>query len=387
MGFDALVLGAGVYGLSIATELINRGLKVAIVARDLPEDLTSTGFASPWAGCNWQSFEEAGTPEAEWDAITFKKLSVVARDHPDLCKLIPFVVVSDDPNEPLPWFSSLVPNCRKVDATPDAPLPGGFPTSIHFDSYILHAPNYLQHLAKGLRDRGVPIIRRRLASLDEAYDLPETGSVDLIVNALALGNRSLIGVEDDKMYPAGGQTVLVKAPLVNTCVMSVDKVFDPAPGKSGPAPISEMAYIIPRPGPEGTVILGGTYNRDNHSVLPDLGTAERILKDCYALEPLLAGPNGKSWRDIEIVSHNVGLRPARQGGVRLEVEQREVGGPAVGTYSHLSPRSRAPRRRKVAVVHAYGPGGKGYQSSIGLAEKAADLVIGQLARVPQASKL
>ncbi|TXT08777.1 hypothetical protein VHUM_02905 [Vanrija humicola] len=233
-GFDALVLGAGVYGLSIATELTNRGLKVAVVARDLPEDLTSTGFASPWAGCNWQSFEEAATPEAEWDAITFKRLAVVARDHPDLCKLIPFVVVSDDPNEPLPWYSSLVPNCRKIDATPDAPLPGGFPTSIQFDSYILHAPNYLQHLAKGLRDRGVPIIRRRLASLDEAFDLPETGSVDLVVNALALGNRSLIGVEDDKMYPAGGQTVLVKAPLVNACVMSVDKVFDPAPGKTGP---------------------------------------------------------------------------------------------------------------------------------------------------------
>lgn len=38
-----------VYGLSIATELTNRGLKVAVVARDLPEDDFSTGFASPWA--------------------------------------------------------------------------------------------------------------------------------------------------------------------------------------------------------------------------------------------------------------------------------------------------------------------------------------------------
>lgn len=38
-----------VYGLTIATELADRGLKVAVVARDLPEDLTSVGFASPWA--------------------------------------------------------------------------------------------------------------------------------------------------------------------------------------------------------------------------------------------------------------------------------------------------------------------------------------------------
>jgi 2-polyprenyl-6-methoxyphenol hydroxylase-like FAD-dependent oxidoreductase len=38
-----------VYGLTIATDLANRGVRVAIVARDLPEDVTSTGFASPWA--------------------------------------------------------------------------------------------------------------------------------------------------------------------------------------------------------------------------------------------------------------------------------------------------------------------------------------------------
>jgi hypothetical protein len=38
-----------VIGLSIATELSNRGLKVAIVAKDLPEDIHSVGFASPWA--------------------------------------------------------------------------------------------------------------------------------------------------------------------------------------------------------------------------------------------------------------------------------------------------------------------------------------------------
>lgn len=76
MPYDALVLGAGgesfrrsghlprtrprhiprlrtpltsVYGLTIATELADRGVKVAVVARDLPEDLTSVGFASPWA--------------------------------------------------------------------------------------------------------------------------------------------------------------------------------------------------------------------------------------------------------------------------------------------------------------------------------------------------
>ncbi|TXT07599.1 uncharacterized protein COLE_04523 [Cutaneotrichosporon oleaginosum] len=369
--YDALVLGAGVYGLTIATELSNRGLKVAVVARDLPEDEYSTGFASPWAGCNWCTFEERGdTPAAEWDAITFKFLGRLAQEHPNLCRRIPFWDLWNA-KKATPWYKGLVFN---VHATPSKPLPGGFPHGVKYESYILHAPNYLKHLAAGLRARGVPLIRRRLASLDEAYDLPETGSVDLVVNALALGNKSLLGVEDDKMYPAQGQTVLVKAPLVNTCTMATGTV-----DKAGPA-----TYIIPRPGPEGHVVCGGTFNKNNYSTLPSLREAERILQACFALDPLLAGPGpGKTWRDIEVVAHNVGLRPAREGGVRLELEKRTVGGAGAA----LAPKSRATGARNVAVVHAYGPGGTGYQSSVGLAQKAADIVVGHLRAVPAASRL
>jgi glycine/D-amino acid oxidase-like deaminating enzyme len=38
-----------VLGLSTAIELVKRGVKVAIVGRELPQDLDSAGFASPWA--------------------------------------------------------------------------------------------------------------------------------------------------------------------------------------------------------------------------------------------------------------------------------------------------------------------------------------------------
>jgi hypothetical protein len=47
--YDVVILGAGVIGLSIALELENEGWKPAILARDLPDDTLSTGFASPWA--------------------------------------------------------------------------------------------------------------------------------------------------------------------------------------------------------------------------------------------------------------------------------------------------------------------------------------------------
>lgn len=46
---DAVIIGAGVTGLSIGLELVKRGYKIAIVAKDMPEDDQSPGFASPWA--------------------------------------------------------------------------------------------------------------------------------------------------------------------------------------------------------------------------------------------------------------------------------------------------------------------------------------------------
>jgi len=57
---DVVVVGAGgkhpewirlmlVIGLSAAIELRRKGLNVVIVAKDLPEDTESVGFASPWA--------------------------------------------------------------------------------------------------------------------------------------------------------------------------------------------------------------------------------------------------------------------------------------------------------------------------------------------------
>lgn len=69
------------------------------------------GFASPWAGCNWFSFAEGGTPAAEWDAITFGKLAKLAEDHHDICEKIPFCSVWDLPKsdaESEPWFKDLV---------------------------------------------------------------------------------------------------------------------------------------------------------------------------------------------------------------------------------------------------------------------------------------
>jgi hypothetical protein len=95
-----------------------------MVAKDLPEDTESVGFASPWAvslslhlllltdvqGCNWHSFEsDPSTRQAGWDRVTFKRLADLASQQPDLCKRIPFMNVwTDQARATQIWFQELV---------------------------------------------------------------------------------------------------------------------------------------------------------------------------------------------------------------------------------------------------------------------------------------
>lgn len=207
-----------------------------------------------------------------------------------------------------------------------------------FTSFTLNPPRLLAYLAAKVRAAGVPIVRRRVSSLDEAFSA--FGQVDLVINATGLGARTLIGVEDAAVHPVRGQTVLVRAPRVRTCYGVRDKNLPPG----------EACYIIPRPGSDGCVILGGTVLRDDYSTLVRPETAERILQKVHAICPELA--NGPSWRDIEVVSHNVGLRPARDGGLRLEIERRAL--PSSGIVP-----SAARQKRNIAVLHCYGIGPAG----------------------------
>ena len=116
-------------------------------------------------------------------------------------------------------------------------------------------------------------------------------------------------------------------------------------------------YIVPRPGTTGEVILGGTFIKHDYTTHPDPAIAKRILESAIKIEPLLApktaGRQG-SWEDIEILSHNAGLRPCRNGGPRIELEHRVLG------QAGLGPRvAGGLSGKKVGVVHVYGFGPAG----------------------------
>ncbi|RSH93947.1 hypothetical protein EHS25_006600 [Saitozyma podzolica] len=368
--YDAVVLGAGVLGLSSALELAEKGLRVVVVARDLPEDLTSTGFASPWAGANWSSF---ATSEAERrrDTITFRHFERLSKTMPDLVRPADSAYMwNEEGVYGEQWYQDLTPNYRFLKGDE---LPRGFKHGIGFHTFTLDAPRYLGYLASQVRSRGIPVIRYRVSSLDEAYSLPGIGAVDLVINATGLGARTLLGVEDSLVHPVRGQTVLVKAPHVRKNINHKDAHERP----------EEKCYIIPRPGPEGHVILGGVQQAGRWDTQPEPDTARRIIERALKACPELSTDG--TVEGVEIVSHNVGLRPSREGGIRLELEERVIGN---GTDGRLVPHgATGGRGRQVAVVHAYGIGPAGYQSSKGVGEEVADLAVGYVRRRAAKAKL
>jgi hypothetical protein len=110
----------------------------------------------------------------------------------------------------------------------------------------------------------------------------------------------------------------------------------------------EVSYCIPRAG-SGTTVLGGTRERGVWGGEVDGEATARILERCGWMAPeLLTGADG----GFEVVRVQCGLRPGREAGPRVEVE--EVG-----------------ERR---VVHSYGHAGFGFQASVACARKVVGLV-------------
>lgn len=100
----------------------------------------------------------------------------------------------------------------------------------------------------------------------------------------------------------------------------------------------------------GGTILGGCYQAGNWNASPDPDLAESIKKGCLAMYPKLR--QGKGVDELSVIRHGVGFRPLRPQGVRIEAE-------------HV---------KGVSVIHNYGHGGWGYQSSYGSAAVVALLV-------------
>jgi len=285
----AIVVGAGVIGLSCAVRLAEAGHRVDVVARDLPLETTSAVAAALWYPYRAYPVERV----TGWAEVSYAEFARVAESSPKAgVHLVAGTEVLRRPTAD-PWWRDAVPRLDRVTALPDGYLDGWT-----FVTPVIEMPVYLLWLRQRLESLGGTVTRLALTALPDGVD----GTV--VVNACGLAGRSLAG--DPSLTPVRGQVVYVEQ-------FGLDRWWlDP----DGPT------YVVPR---GRDVVVGGTDDESSWDRRPDPDTAQRMLDRAARLVPDVAR--------ARVLGHRVGLRPARPS-VRLEEERRADGGRVVHCYGH-----------------------------------------------------
>lgn len=308
---DALVVGAGVSGLTTAICLAEDGWSVRVVAKDLPHDTTSVVAGALWG----PSFQEPMAKTMAWTDRSLADFTALAENPASGVRMARTFTVSTMPaGEPPPQARS-IPELRAC--APDE-VPPGFASGFHALMPLADMPRYLDHLTARLADAGVTVEQGTVASLDAA-----AREAPLVVNCTGLGAREL---GDDSVRPVFGQHVVVTNPGLDLLFMELSTA-------------DEWTSFFPH---SDRVVCGGVRIPDRWDRTPDPAITERVLARVREREPRL--------RDAEVIEVVTGLRPDRPA-VRVATE----------------------RLGSAWCVHNYGHGGNGVSLSWGCARDVAAL--------------
>ena len=283
-----IVVGAGVIGLSCAIRLAEGGFEVAVFARDLPLETTSSVAAAIW-------YPYLSAPEdrvAGWSRTTYEEFAKLAEVEPAVELRHGREFLTE--RTPDPRWADVLPDLTRVGSPPP-----GFVDGWSFTAPVIDMPAYLPALVKRLEAAGGTLTRAALSGLP-------TGA-DLVVNCTGLGAR--LTASDPTVTPVRGQVLTVEP-----CGLTDWLIADRAP--------DELTYVIPRP---NDVIVGGTSQPGDWNLTVEEKTTEQILARAAELVPQL--------RKAKIIRQRVGLRPARPA-IRCELVRTRAGEPIIHCYGH-----------------------------------------------------
>ncbi|KAI9486483.1 MAG: hypothetical protein EXX96DRAFT_516544 [Benjaminiella poitrasii] len=321
-----VVIGAGITGLTTALLLMEKGYKnILVVVKYLPGSMCIE-YTPPYEGAHWRIMAKNDDILLQTsDTIGYKKFMKLAENEISTCiEITPSFDYYDDDSVPEftdPWFKDVVQNFKMLkDCLPQEAKVGHSYTTI-----LVNTPVYLKWLE---------------------------------IKFKAFG--------DNALFPTRGQTVVVKAPHIQKkkkkkkkkkTITHVGKRFLTIFFITG---IQGINYVIPRS--DGTIVLGGTANKDDFNPFADDAVNKILLEKTIKLCPELVLNNQPS----EIVRFAVGLRPTRIGGPCIENE----------ILNNLDTKT---------FTHAYGHGGFEVQASWGSVEYVIEMT--EKRNLPVVSKI
>lgn len=359
------IAGAGVIGLTIACQLLldiqgkpkPRLQSLTILARNFPNDEPLTHeYTSPWAGAHFRPFPhrpdsfDCDLRESAYTRVTYKFFQEYARQHPE--STIEFMKGYDWLQEPTAEYLKLGPGYTKdslinLEYPSKEAQPEGVKYSCEYITWCLNAPEYLKFLQTQIEQlclrMDIPLEFRRL-TLTSLRDVKKWfPSTTVLFNATGTG-LGYSGGYDPLSVPIRGQTVLLNVPNPDTIRYAHATITHQ--GKDG-----LWTFVIKRPAVNGEpqYILGGTKQPGDDLIVPRESDTQELLARARILFPDLMFPDNT----FDVVRANVGFRPARTGGSRVELESLP--------------------EQELKIVHAYGFGGMGYEVSVGAAQHAIRL--------------
>ncbi|MEV6399356.1 FAD-dependent oxidoreductase [Streptomyces sp. NPDC051907] len=312
---DVIVVGGGVIGLTTAIVLAESGGRVRLWARDPAEKTTSAVAGALWWPYRIEPEERVG----DWAVASLRRYEkLAARPQETGVRLVAGVQAGERLDGLGPWAGQLA----EVREAAAHELPTGYDTGIWARLPLVDMPVHLAWLRARLQAAGGTVEIRSVGDFAEA-----AAEAPTVVDCTGIDAREL--ARDPRVGPVRGQLVLVENPGIEEWFTAVDHSS------------SESTYFFPQP---GRLVLGGTAEEGDWSLTPDPATAEAIVARCALIRPEIA--------KARVLGHQVGLRPAREGGVRIESEPLPGGG---------------------LLVHNYGHGGAGVTVAWGCADAAAAL--------------
>ena len=255
---SAAVIGCGVIGMTAARILQDRGWNVKIYAASLPPQTTSNIAGAQWTPTVVFSRDVVSPAFLE----TFRKAARLGNRAFQVMagpaygvRWIDNYVLKHDPSEndelDNAAYAGIEDLYADVETMDPSATPFAFPIVRRFTTMLVEPNTHLPAIERDFLLRGGTIHVRQFSAMRQLHDLGEP----VIVNCTGLGARTLVG--DAELVPIRGQLSILEPQE------DVDYIY-----------LAQGIYMFPR---NDGIVLGGTFDRGDWSLEPDLATQTRIL--------------------------------------------------------------------------------------------------------------